>query len=193
MQTIFYRAEQLLTPLYRQAHRHYHTVQHVEALLKGLVTHLDLAADADGIRLAIWFHDAVYDSTKQDNEELSAQLAMRNLAEWGAPSHLIERVVAMIHATAKHEWTDGQPDTALFLDLDLGILAATTADYDRYASQIRMEYAWVPDDLYRAGRAKLLQNFLLRPYIYFTAGLAKQWEQPARANIQRELTRLRQG
>ncbi len=190
MQAQLLRAEQALTPLYLQPHRHYHTLQHVEALLEGLNAHLHLARDPDVIRLAVWFHDAIYDPTRQDNEEQSAQLAVRSLLDWGAPAALAECVAAMVRATAKHEWLDGQPDTALLLDLDLGILAADGVVYDRYTSQIRLEYAWVPDDLYRVGRARLLESFLLRSSIYFTPSLANQWGQPARSNLQRELAQL---
>ena len=63
-------------------------------------------------------------------------------------------------------------------------------DYDKYAAKIRKEYSWVPDDQYRIGRKKVLQDFLNRPRIYFTERAGKELEQQARVNIEREIARL---
>lgn len=190
MQAPFSQVEQVLAPFYAQPHRHYHTLLHVGALLRGLQQHSHLANDLDAISLAIWFHDAIYDPAQQDNEERSALLAERSLREWGAEESLVRRVAAMVRATARHEWRDGASDTALFLDLDLGILAAPPDSYDRYASQIAQEYVWVLPELYRAGRTKVLQGFLSRSTIFFTPALAERWNDQARQNLQRELAAL---
>jgi predicted metal-dependent HD superfamily phosphohydrolase len=76
------------------------------------------------------------------------------------------------------------------LDIDLAILAADPAEFDEYERAIRAEYAWVPDENYRAARAKILQSFLDRERIYRTAPFAGR-EARARANIERALSRLR--
>ncbi len=187
---LFDQAEAVLAPLYGEPHRHYHTLTHIDGMLLGLDACLHQARQPDLIRLAIWFHDAIYDPTQQDNEEQSALLAERSLREWGAEESLIRRVAAMVRATARHEWLDGEPDTALFLDLDLGILAAPPDSSDRYAKQVAQEYAWVPPELYRAGRIKVLQGFLNRPTIFFTPALAEQLDAWARQNLHRELASL---
>ena len=84
----------------------------------------------------------------------------------------------------------GDSDTALFLDLDLSVLASCTEVYDRYAEQVAQEYAWVPEALYQQGRAQVLAGFLQRDHIYFTPSLRLLWGPAARANLQRELSRL---
>ncbi|MEY4766602.1 MAG: hypothetical protein RI907_3275 [Pseudomonadota bacterium] len=180
-------AEALLLPLYAQPHRAYHNAVHVRALLAHADRHADLVHDLLAVKLAAWFHDAVYDPASQDNEELSAQLAERTLAEWGCEPARVASVASKVRATAAHAWTDGDPDTALFLDFDLSVLAAPPAVYDAYARQIAAEYAWVPPEAYRAGRAGVLQRFLARPQLYFTERLRAQWETQARANLAREL------
>jgi len=119
-------------------------------------------------------------------------LAEQTLASWSSPPELIRSVASKVRATSGHAWTDGDPDTAVFLDLDLCILAASPSAYDAYSPQIAQEYAWVPGDQYRAGRAKVLQNFLARPQLYFTARLQAQWAPAARANLTRELASLKQ-
>lgn len=179
-----------LTPCYQEAHRAYHGLSHIEALLQAQLAHRDLIQDHDALVLAIWFHDVIYDTRRQDNETRSADLAGEMLREVGAPPGLIESVQRKVRATQHHAWTDGDPDTAVFLDLDLAILAAAPQAYDRYASQIAQEYSWVPEPAYRQGRAKVLQTFLAREHIYFTPALRALWEPPARANLARELAAL---
>lgn len=185
------QAAHLLAPFYQQAHRHYHGLNHVHALLGLLDEHGDaLVRDKASVALAIWFHDAVYDTTRQDNEEQSALLCEQTLRFWSCPQALIDSITSKIRATQHHEWTDGDPDTAAFLDFDLGILAASDAAYRRYADQVAQEYAWVPPEAYRLGRTKVLRAFLDRPQLYFTPALRDQWESVARANLKSELTRL---
>jgi predicted metal-dependent HD superfamily phosphohydrolase len=181
---------QLLTPRYREPHRAYHGLPHIEALLAAQRAHHALIRDHEAVRLAIWFHDVIYDTSRQDNEERSAVLAGEMLVQAGAGPALIESVQRKVRATQRHEWTDGDPDTAVFLDLDLAILAAEAPAYDRYAGQIAQEYGWVPEAAYRQGRARVLQAFLARPHIYFTPALRDLWEARAKANLTRELQAL---
>ncbi len=98
--------------------------------------------------------------------------------------------MGLIRATAKHEVIEDDTDSAIFLDADLAILGSSEEDYDKYAAKIRQEYAWVPDDQYRAGRKTVLTNFLSRPKIYFTERAGKDLEEQSRKNIERELVRL---
>ena len=179
-----------LTRRYQEPHRAYHGMAHIEALLQGQLAHRDLIRDHQAVMLAIWFHDVVYDTRASDNEERSAQLAAEMLGQAACDAELIASVERKVRATQGHEWTDGDPDTAVFLDLDLGILAASPEAYERYTRQIAQEYDWVPAEAYKQGRAKVLKTFLDRPQIYFTPSLRAKWEEQARANLQRELASL---
>lgn len=185
------QATKLLTPLYQQPDRHYHGLNHVHALLRLLDEHSEqLVRDKTSVALAIWFHDAIYDSTRDDNEEQSALLAEQTLPTWACPAALTASVARKVRATKGHVWLDGDPDTAVFLDFDLGILAAPEPVYQRYAAQVAQEYAWVPEPAYRLGRAKVLQSFLERPQLYFTPALRTPWEPRARANLIAEMNSL---
>lgn len=184
------QASELLTPFYKQPHRRYHGLAHIQNLLRMLEKHEALTHDKLSVGLAIWFHDAIYDTARQDNEEQSAILCEQTLQSWCCPQVLIDSVVRKIRATQHHAWTDADPDTALFLDFDLGILAAPPAAYQRYADQIAQEYDWVPQQAYRLGRAKVLRSFLDRPQLYFTPLLRASWEPLARANLLNELNTL---
>ena len=79
---------------------------------------------------------------------------------------------------------------ALLVDLDLAILAAPAERYAAYAAAIRREYAHVPEDQFRAGRAAVLAGFLARPRLYASPALAARWEAPARANLAAECAAL---
>lgn len=179
-----------LTQRYKEPHRAYHGMAHIEALLQGQLAHRDLIQDHQAVMLAIWFHDAVYDTHQPDNEERSALLAGEMLLQVGAEPQLIDSVQRKVRATHRHEWTDGDTDTAVFLDLDLGILAASPEAYAHYAGQVALEYDWVPELAYKSGRAKVLQAFVDRPQIYFTPALRALWEGQARMNLQREIAAL---
>jgi len=181
-----------LAARYAEPHRHYHTVAHVEALLRHLDAHRTLARQPAHIEAAIWYHDVVYDTRRNDNEICSADIARFELMSIGWLGIDVERVAGMVEATRHHRAADGDTDTLLFLDLDLSVLATGPSEYDAYRDAIRAEFSWAPGTDYRAGRAKVLRAFLERDAIYRTPELAARWEAPARSNLQRELAVLDQ-
>lgn len=180
-----------VTPALRQRYaepgRHYHDQVHVDALLARLRELRDRFVDAEAAELAIWFHDAIYNPRAGDNEERSAELARRTLASFGAPAARVDAVSRLILAT-KHDAVPAEADARLVVDLDLGILAAPPADFDAYERAIRAEYAHVPDDAFRAGRAALLRKFLARDRI-FGSDAFDSFESSARVNLNRSLAR----
>ena len=46
---------------YAEQHRHYHDQQHLAEVLQTIDELAEYADDADTVRLAAWFHDAIYD------------------------------------------------------------------------------------------------------------------------------------
>jgi predicted metal-dependent HD superfamily phosphohydrolase len=178
---------------YSAPERHYHNLEHLAEMF-AVVGKLAMSVeDPAALHLAIWFHDAVYDSRAKDNEQRSGELAVDLLGPIGVPTSAIERIVRMIWATA-HLAGASPPadrDTRVLLDADLAILGAPEGRYARYAADIRREYAWVPDADYRAGRAAVLQKFLDAPRIYNTEIMFEEAERRARANLRAELETLR--
>lgn len=180
-----------LTARHREPGRHYHGMAHVEALLHWLDQSRDLASDPRAIEAAIWFHDAVYDTRSKSNEADSARLARRELSALQWPQLAIDKVEAMVLATAGHTPTSAaDEDTRLFLDLDLSILGQPAQAYAAYSAAIRAEYSHVEEAAYSAGRCRVLQSFLSRPAIFQTARWRQAWEAQARANIRQELDAL---
>jgi predicted metal-dependent HD superfamily phosphohydrolase len=179
-----------LTAAYSEPQRHYHTVAHVEACLAELDQVWCRAVRLNEVRWAVLFHDAIYDPRRQDNEARSADWACKVMGELQRPEEEKERVRRMILATA-HTGEPRTPDEALLLDVDLSILGADEAAFDAYDHAVRAEYAWVPADQYRKGRAAILRSFLDRERLYHTAPCRRCCENAARGNIRRALDRLR--
>jgi len=176
-----------LVAAYSAQGRHYHDLRHVEdchRLLDGIA---GLSArDREILTLAIWWHDVVYDPTRADNEERSADLAERHVAP-----ELRKEVGRLIRLTRTHDVAPDDRLGALLVSIDLSILGADVPVYQAYAEAIRREYAHVPDEAYRAGRAAVLERFSSRAVIYPDAGFAAELDGRARANLARELQQLR--
>jgi len=174
---------------YTAPDRHYHNLAHIEAML-GLMR-MHALSDPTSIEAAIWFHDAVYDTRRHDNEERSAALATERLAGLLSPDR-IGRIATQIRATAGHtvpDFSDAgvRNDCALFLDMDLAILGGTPEDFAAYESAVRREYAWVPEPLWIEGRRQVLERFLARPTIYASQPFRASHEAAARRNLTRSL------
>lgn len=183
-----------LRALYRAADRHYHDLSHIEALLRLADEHRADLADREAVEAAIWFHDAVYDSRRKDNEARSAAMAAERLGGHVEPARLRD-ITRMIEATAGHEVPTSDRfsairDAALFLDMDLAILGASPADFDSYEAAVRREYGWVADEDWRAGRGAVLRTFLSRRHIFHTEIFRSAFEAAARENLKRSLARL---
>jgi predicted metal-dependent HD superfamily phosphohydrolase len=164
--------------------RFYHTLDHVLAVLGTVESLASHANNLNAVKLAAWLHDVIYDSKASDNEERSAEYALRLCEELVIPEG--QRVAALIRKTKTHDAGD-DADAQVLLDADLAILGASEIDYQAYAVSIRREYAWVPEPEYRKGRRQVLERFLTRPRIFH---FLSHLEEPARRNLVAEIARL---
>jgi len=177
-----------------EPHRRYHTVEHLVAVLDALdrLTSPGPHATPDeaSVRLAAWFHDAVYAGRPGADEEASAALAEQVLSELGEPAARVAEVARLVRVTAAHAPEPGDAAAALLVDADLAVLGGPDAGYRAYADAVRQEYAQVPDLLFRAGRAQVLRRLTAAEQIYATAQGRLLWEATARANVAAEIARL---
>ena len=176
-----------LIAAYSSPTRHYHNLAHVEDCL-GLLSRVEnlSARDSEILTEAIWWHDVVYDATRSENEELSAQLAERHVL-----ADISAEVARLIRLTRTHDVKVGDRLGAILISIDLSILGGDPARYDAYAAAIRQEFIHVPEPDYRAGRARVLDHFAARAVIYPDPAFAAMYEQQARTNLMRELASLR--
>lgn len=200
--TVAYGVRDRLLEAYADPRRGYHDLRHLEEVLD----HLDLlldgldgpdgpeaeaarAVEADVVRLAAWFHDAVYDARPGD-EDRSARLAETSLSSAGTAPDVVAEVARLVRLTATHDPADDDLAGALLSDADLAVLAAEPRRYADYVAGVRREYARVPEEAFRRGRADVLRALLAAPALFRTATGRRWWEQRARANVEAELTAL---
>jgi predicted metal-dependent HD superfamily phosphohydrolase len=178
-----------LVARYSEPHRAYHTLKHISHCLDkfGQVRHL--ATNPNAIELALWYHDAIYDTRAKDSEERSAALA-KEVAKRASLSDNIGRSVASFILATKHTSAPTDSDAQLLVDIDLLILGQPKDKFDEYERQVRKEYEWVAEDAFVAGRSAVLKLFLDRPNIYATRLFRDKYEAQARRNIVSSLTQL---
>lgn len=178
-----------LVVCYSEPHRKYHTMQHLKECF-ALVENVAQFAERPGeVELALWFHDAIYNTHKKDNEKQSAEWARESALAAGLTTEQADRIFQLV-MTTRHNAVPAGKDAEVLVDIDLGILGADVARFDEYEVQVREEYAWVPRFLYRKERRRILQEFASRPFIYCTEYFRIHYEDQARENIARSLARL---
>ena len=169
-----------LTRRHQEAHRHYHSLEHIAAML-----HAGRQFPLDDVQtMAVWFHDAIYDPRSKTNEEDSAALAGTWLQRAGWAPTAIAAVQSIVLDTKRHQ--PSSPAAAAVLDLDLMSLALPWPEFARNTEAIRREYAHVPDADFRAGRMAFFTTMLQRERLFFTP-FGAPLEAPARANLLRAI------
>ncbi|MEH1767495.1 HD domain-containing protein [Nostoc sp.] len=189
-------ADKAFNPLvaaYSTPGRYYHTLKHIDRILSTIQILQGYTNNLPAVQLAAWFHDVVYDSQAQDNEERSADYASELLSNLGIPETIISTVTRLILNTKDHQAAVNDYDSQVLLDADLGILATDPVQYREYTRAIRQEYAWVAEEDYIRGRQQVLEGFLRRSHIYFTPLMSEFAEPCARGNIQGEIKSLLSG
>jgi predicted metal-dependent HD superfamily phosphohydrolase len=181
-----------LAAAYAEPGRAYHTAEHIRDCLVQLDLSRNLAQHPDEVEAALWFHDAVYRPGASDNEDQSAELARTALSTGAVPREVADRTAALVLAT-RHAGVPSSPDEQLICDIDLSILGREPGIFDAFEQQIRREYAWVPEPMYRRERSAVLSGFLRRRSIYQTDQFRQRYEALARANLERLNQKLGEG
>jgi predicted metal-dependent HD superfamily phosphohydrolase len=174
---------------YSEPHRFYHTLQHLGECLNLLDTVAHLAEHLAEIQIALWFHDAVYNTHAQDNEMQNANWAQRSLINAGVDGSVALRVYDLVLAT-NHDVIPVGTDAQLLVDVDLAILGADELRFAEYERQVRQEYHWVPEAAFQEGRSRILQSFLDRSTIYSNPWFSDRLEAQARRNLRRSIELL---
>jgi predicted metal-dependent HD superfamily phosphohydrolase len=178
---------------WQEPHRRYHDERHLAAMLVDVDLLADEADDPDLVRLAAWFHDAVYAPAASDNETASAALAAAVLREGGLPAPRIAEVARLVRLTTTHDADAQDRNGCVLCDADLAVLGGTATEYASYASDVREEFAHVDDDAFRTGRVAVLTRLLDKQPLYRTQRYRNDREHVARHNMQTELTLLTAG
>lgn len=174
---------------YSEPHRAYHNLQHLKECLE-VRRCVNAACQAPAeVDLALWFHDAIYEPLRSDNELRSAQWLDDVARDGGLGDETRRRLYDLVMVT-RHDGAPASTDEAVLVDTDLAILGASFERFEEYDQQIRSEYQFVPLPVYRQKRRQILEGFLSRGRIYTTAAYFDAFEQQARANLARAIGRL---
>ncbi|MFO1392209.1 MAG: TIR domain-containing protein [Steroidobacteraceae bacterium] len=176
---------------YREPARRYHTLAHIRHCLE----QADLAAaelpNADALRLAIWFHDVVYEPAATDNEARSAE-QFRALAAAFLPDALIEDVARLVLVTRYGE-TPGRDDEAYMHDIDYSSFGLPWDEFLQDSLAVRAERPDLADAEFAGPHSRFLEDLLGRDTLYCTQFFRSRYEGVARANIARYLQMIRHG
>jgi len=186
---------------YSKSNRAYHGISHLKTCLNELSLFKDFkkmaVENVNVVELALWFHDAVYETNKNgasvaNDEEASAQLAFDVIAnQWKLPRDFADEVFTIILAT-KHTGAIVRSNAEIVIDIDLAIFGRSTRLYDIYEKQIREEYFWVPPDVFAKKRSEILQSFLPpnRLNVYYLDFFRSRYEAKAQENLKRAIISL---
>ncbi|WP_026819968.1 DUF4031 domain-containing protein [Arthrobacter castelli] len=179
-------------------HRRYHDRAHLLSVLESLDTLDKHQPDrtpgrlSRAVRLAAWFHDAVYLGQPGEDEEASAALAESRLTAAGLPDQEVAEVVRLVRLTGGHAPAPGDAPGAMLCDADLSVLARPGPAYRRYVEAVREEYGHVGDADFTRGRAAVVRQLFNLDPLFNTAAGRDLWQDAARENLHAELARLEQ-
>jgi predicted metal-dependent HD superfamily phosphohydrolase len=182
-------AGRALIARWAEPHRRYHTLAHLREVLTHVEELAEYASEPDAVRLAAWYHDAVYQG-RPDDEERSAQLAEADLAALGVDPALVAEVARLVRLTVTHKPADHDRNGQALCDADLAVLGADANRYRANTAAVRAEYQHVSDDEFRAGRARVLRELLGGAVLFHTPLARSRWESQAHANMRAELAAL---
>ena len=75
-------------------------------------------------------------------------------------------------------------------DMDLAELGAAPDVFNRNTDNIRKEYDWVSEEVWRKGRSAVLMQFLKRDRLYITQPFADKFTAQAIENLKNAIIRL---
>ena len=173
---------------YGETARRYHTLDHLRHCLGQADLAADRMPDADTVRLAIWFHDVVYEPAAADNEARSAAYARAALAP-RLPAARVDDVERLVLATRYGE-VPRRDDEAWMIDIDYSSFGLPWEAFLRDSLAVRAERPDLGNDEFAIQQSRFLESLLARPYLYHTGFFRERCEAAARGNIRRYLATL---
>lgn len=173
-----------LIDAYLEPQRYYHSLEHIRHCHDMFDQCRALLQQPQAIELAIWFHDAVFEPGKCDNERLSADLYLQlSAAVHDAPTRaLVER---LIMATLHDGENLDDSDACYMVDIDLSSFGLPWPEFLRDSNNLRRENARLGDAEYYRKQTGFQTCLLARERFFQTDFFAERYEQQARDNLAR--------
>lgn len=178
-----------LREAYGERHRGHHTLTHIAEMLRE-AENFPLH-DRNAFKAAILYHDFVYNpnnyGTDVSNEEASAIACEKILNRYGIRNGTAARAMELIRMTEKHEVPEDDYEAALFMDIDMAVLASNPERYSKYSKGIAREFVpAVGPQAYMEGRTKFLNGLIDSNKIFKTDHYA-HLDERVRENAKQEL------
>ncbi len=143
---------------WEESHRAYHSKEHLYDLFRQIEDDYskgDISTtEKEKLELIALFHDVIYDPTRTDNEERSANLLLR-LCDHQKNSSILEIYEAIL-GTARHE--NVSQLSAMFNKYDMNIVERGFDELLKWEHGIYEEYKTIGDDAYKQGRLQFLES-----------------------------------
>lgn len=201
---------------WEEVHRHYHTVEHLTRCLMWMdAWHADCSNQRlleiinpkstapilpvtyfASVVMALFYHDAIYDVHAKDNEEQSAQLALRELTPSGDGimiGKIMEGIYNLIDITKHNGRKPISLQEKLIIDADLSSFGGSAEEYKTNSKNIRKEYLWVDLDTFQKNRLAFLEKlYKSKEPLFHTDFARRSLNATAMLNIGAEITQLRE-
>jgi len=183
----------LLSKRYYESHRHYHTLEHIVECFDTLDNMGELEDRTYEFWMSLFYHDAVYDPMRLDNEAHSAALAsqaslnmLTDVSKIVFHSEIARDLIYNIMMTKTHNAIPCE-EAAILVDVDLAILGSSPERFQKYEDQIRAEYSFVPEEIYNVKRAEIMKGFAQRSPLFLRQSFRDKFEEQAKHNLSRYL------
>jgi len=158
-----------LFSMWNETQRHYHTLSHLNDLIRQIKEHISEFTQEEYEKLIITalFHDCIYDPSKNDNEEKSADFFMNCCVDKNKD---IQEINQMILDTKTHK--SNTKLSEIFNKFDMNIVERKFSELLEWEKGIAKEYSFYSKEEYKEGRIKFLES-LLDKYVNNTKNLLK--------------------
>ena len=177
----------LLDEAYSQPWRAYHNWEHIFDCLQRLSFVRFHIEQPQLVEFALYFHDAIYDVARSDNEARSARFASDAFLDNGGIDEEACQIYSLIEAT-QHNTAATESDACYMVDIDLAILGSDKDRFELFEEQIRREYQHIKSHDYYQGRGRIFEKLLSREAIFFTSFFRDSFEKQARENLENQLS-----
>ncbi len=165
--------------------RGYHSIVHIGKMIEDLHRYFPAHADDYELKMAILYHDAVYEAGAVDNEFRSAVAFKEDMESRfdNIKDGPIREVQRLIMLTKNHVTTPEDRIGAVLIDLDLAGLGKSRDVYIMNSKLVKQEYLGITDEQWKFGRIAFIDSFVARGNIYQTPEGRANWEIQARDNL----------
>ncbi len=181
---------QQLVSAYNESQRRYHKLAHIEHCLKMFDQCKSLAGNPDALEIAVWFHDAIFEPGRRDNEALSAEL-YQDLSAGIHEPEMRQLVGRLIMATLHDGSSLDDSDACYMVDIDLSSFGFSWDEFLLDSQHLREENPQLSDADYYRIQKEFQSGLLLRPRFFYSDFFYQRYEQQARDNLARYFEQIR--